>query len=229
MICVAAVIGVPVQFLVQFKGLQLTTVSHASLIVGTLPILLALGSSIFLKERLHSLQWVLLLLSAAGAVLIAVSNKNFLNASHSTMEGDLVVLSSMLASVVMVLATKQLMERHNSLYITALTIILGTIVLVMWTEIWHPVRFQFSPKAWAAVIAQGVLATAGAFFFWNWGLETVPASRAGIFLNLEPIVGTILGVLVLHETLGVLAWGGGALIIASAVYFSWQDISAKHL
>ena len=32
----AAVVGVPVQFLMQFKGLQLTTVSHASLIVGTL-------------------------------------------------------------------------------------------------------------------------------------------------------------------------------------------------
>lgn len=34
----ASVIGVPVQFLIQFKGLQLTTVSHASLIVGVLPV-----------------------------------------------------------------------------------------------------------------------------------------------------------------------------------------------
>jgi EamA-like transporter family protein len=35
----ASVIGFPVQFMVQFKGLELTTVSHASLIVGTLPVL----------------------------------------------------------------------------------------------------------------------------------------------------------------------------------------------
>lgn len=33
----AAIFGVPVQFLVQFKGLSLTTVSHVSLMVGTLP------------------------------------------------------------------------------------------------------------------------------------------------------------------------------------------------
>jgi drug/metabolite transporter (DMT)-like permease len=35
----AAVLGVPVQFLVQLKGLSLTTVSHASLMVDTLPTL----------------------------------------------------------------------------------------------------------------------------------------------------------------------------------------------
>jgi drug/metabolite transporter (DMT)-like permease len=48
----ATVVGVPVQFLMQFKGLQLTTVSHAALIVGTLPVLLALSSTFFLRERL---------------------------------------------------------------------------------------------------------------------------------------------------------------------------------
>ena len=46
----AAVVGVSVQFVMQFKGLQLTTVSHASLIVGTLPGLIALSSSLFLHE-----------------------------------------------------------------------------------------------------------------------------------------------------------------------------------
>jgi hypothetical protein len=40
----ASVLGVPVQYLVQFKGLSLTTVSHASLMVGTLPMLLAIAA-----------------------------------------------------------------------------------------------------------------------------------------------------------------------------------------
>src|SRR3981081_417465 len=43
----AAVLGVPVQYLVQFKGLSLTTVSHASLMVGTLPMLLAISAGCF--------------------------------------------------------------------------------------------------------------------------------------------------------------------------------------
>jgi drug/metabolite transporter (DMT)-like permease len=53
LLVLASVIGVPLQFLVRFAGLRLTTVSHASLIVGTLPMLLALGSALFLQERLN--------------------------------------------------------------------------------------------------------------------------------------------------------------------------------
>ena len=45
---VASVLGVPVLYLVQFKGLSLTTVSHASLMVGTLPMLLAIAAVVVL-------------------------------------------------------------------------------------------------------------------------------------------------------------------------------------
>ncbi|MFZ0691747.1 MAG: EamA family transporter, partial [Acidobacteriaceae bacterium] len=44
----------------------------------------------------------------------------------------------------------------------------------------------------------------------------VPASRAGVFLNIEPALGSILGVVVLGERLGPGTWIGGALIIAAA-------------
>jgi drug/metabolite transporter (DMT)-like permease len=49
----APVLGVPVQYLVQFKGLSLTTVSHTSLMVGTLPMLLAIAAVLFSGERSH--------------------------------------------------------------------------------------------------------------------------------------------------------------------------------
>jgi drug/metabolite transporter (DMT)-like permease len=52
---------------------------------------------------------------------------------------------------------------------------------------------------------------------WNWGIHHVPASRAGIFLNLEPAVGSLLGVKLLGEHLGPYAWIGGGLILAAAV------------
>ena len=48
---VAALVGVPIQFLIQFAGLARTTVSHASLMVGNLPVLLAAGSALFAHER----------------------------------------------------------------------------------------------------------------------------------------------------------------------------------
>src|SRR5947207_15071248 len=57
----ASAIGIPLEFLVQFKGLAVTTVSHASLMVSTLPIFLALMAAIFLGERLRIFEWAVLL------------------------------------------------------------------------------------------------------------------------------------------------------------------------
>jgi drug/metabolite transporter (DMT)-like permease len=39
---------------------------------------------------------------------------------------------------------------------------------------------------------------------------------------LEPLVGAILGVSILHEVLGRMALAGGALIIGAALYFSYK-------
>jgi len=58
-------------------------------------------------------------------------------------------------------------------------------------------RVHFSFHTWLAVIAQGILAMAAAFLFWNWGLARISETRAGVFLNLGPLVGTLLGVLIL--------------------------------
>jgi drug/metabolite transporter (DMT)-like permease len=59
----ASLVGIPSQFLIQFKGVSLTTASHASLMVSTLPVLLALTSTIFLRERLRPGEWIVLFLS----------------------------------------------------------------------------------------------------------------------------------------------------------------------
>jgi drug/metabolite transporter (DMT)-like permease len=221
LLVLASVIGVPLQFLVQFAGLRLTTVSHASLIVGTLPMLLALSSVLFLHERLNLVESGALLGSGLGALLIAWSKTNVTTGPQPTSRGDLLVFISMWAAVVSILITKRLMERYDSLQITASMIVLGTIFLVSWVMLSQPWRFRFSPETWTALAAQGIFATAAAYLLWNWGLARVPASRAGVFLNLEPLTGALLGVFVLDETLGTTAILGGAMIIGSAVYFSW--------
>jgi drug/metabolite transporter (DMT)-like permease len=216
----ASVIGIPVQFLIQFYGLALTTVSHASLIVGVLPVMLAAASAVILHERIHGLEYGALALSASGAILIALSSRETGNGPRASVHGDALVLLSMCAAVAMILCSKRLIVSHGALPVTATSVILGTMLLLAWVELTEPVRFHFSGRAWGAVIAQGVLATAAAYLFWNWGLAHMPASKAGVFLNLEPVVGAILGVTILRERLGQMAILGGIFIIGAAVYFS---------
>ena len=104
----ASTVGIPLQFLVQFKGLALTTVSHAALMVSTLPILLALSAVLFLHEKLLPFEWGVLLLSTLGAALISVSKTS--KGPQPSVQGDLLIVLSMIAAVVLTLLTKRLME-----------------------------------------------------------------------------------------------------------------------
>jgi len=219
----ASVLGVPVLFLVQFKGLSLTTVSHASLMVGTLPMLLAIAAVVFSSERLHVGGWLALVASTVGAGLIALSSTRSSGTAHATVQGDLLVVLSMFAAIAWILISKRLMRGHSALMVTASVSWIGTILLavVILTTFGVP-SLHYSTRAWVAVAEQGLFATASATVLWNWGLKRVPASHAGIFVNLEPLVGAILGVLLLHEVLGETAIAGGALIIGGAVYFSYN-------
>ncbi|PYO48513.1 MAG: EamA family transporter, partial [Gemmatimonadetes bacterium] len=67
LILTASLVGVPIQFLVQFAGLARTTVSHASLMVGMLPVLLAAGSALFAHEHVRLRRWIALFASTVGA------------------------------------------------------------------------------------------------------------------------------------------------------------------
>ncbi len=215
----ASFLGVPLQFLIQFYGLSLTTVSHASLMVGMMPVLLAIGAGIFAHERMDAVGWLALAGSTTGAALIALGGRNSGAAGGSSLQGDLLVVVSLFIALFWILANKQLMERHNAVVVTVYGLVLGTAMLMVWV----PIQYGFPPvahislKAWLALAASGILCTATTTLLWNWGLTQVPASQAGVLLNMEPLMGSLLGVIVLGEQLGPTAWTGGGLILISAI------------
>src|SRR5437667_104963 len=90
----AALLGVPVQFIVQFAGLDRTTVSHASLMVGNLPVLLAAGAALFAHERVTAGRWIALITSTLGAALIAFSASKGEAGAQATVLGDLLVVAA---------------------------------------------------------------------------------------------------------------------------------------
>jgi drug/metabolite transporter (DMT)-like permease len=226
----AALFGIPIQFLLQFHGLALTTVSHASLMVGAMPVLLAAAAVVFAGERLDWAGWLALGASTVGAALVVLGgNRATTGRETPSLTGDLLVIASLITALAWILLSKKLMETHSPPVVTAYTIYAGTAMLVIWlTGSWllaqlmhrnvEPMPFaDVSKTAWVALAVSGLFCTATTTLLWNWGIHHVPASRAGVFLNIEPAMGSILGVELLGEKLGPYAWFGGALILAAAI------------
>ncbi len=64
----------------------------------------------------------------------------------------------------------------------------------------------------------GVVSTAVAFLLWNRGLQMLNASSGGIFFFFQPVVGTLLGWLILGENIGVTFWIGSILILTDVLF-----------
>jgi drug/metabolite transporter (DMT)-like permease len=211
----SALLCVPVTFLPQFEGLARTTVASASLLVGTGAPLLALAGALFRGERPGARGWSAVAVSTIGLGLMVG-----LPGPGRTWTGDLLVFVSMVATTAWVMATMPLVERYGGLAATGWTVALGTVfqLPVAWLD--GAPALPSSPLGWGALLALGFGCTAGSYALWNRGLERVPASRAGVYLNLEPVVGATLGVLLLREpmTAGLLA--GGGLILAASILAS---------
>jgi len=218
LLVIASLLGVPVQFLIQFHGLALTTVSHASLMVGTMPVILAVGATMFAHEQMSKVGWTALAASTAGAALIALSGRGG-QVAGGALTGDLLVVLSLMIALFWILLNKRLMERQSHVVVTVYGLAMGTVMLMVWVPLRYgmPPVHEVSGRAWMALAASGVLCTATTTLLWNWGMTQVPASQAGVLLNMEPLIGSLLGVLVLRERLGPSAWVGGAMILTAAV------------
>lgn len=217
---IASFLGIPLQFLLQFRGLSMTTVSHAALMVGTMPVILAAGATLFAGERLDGIGWLALVGSTIGASLIVLGGQHdHRNTGGPSLAGDLLVVFSLMIALGWVLLNKHLMKGHAPMIVTTYGLLSGSAMLAVAVFFLSgpPPIHGISLKVWLALISSGVLCTATTTLLWNWGIHHVPASRAGVFLNLEPALGSLLGVKLLGEKLGPYAGAGGILILTAAI------------
>ncbi|MEM1042138.1 MAG: EamA family transporter [Bacteroidota bacterium] len=219
LLVVCAVLCGPGMFLLQFEGLDRTTASSAALLVATAPPMMAVAATLFDGERPGRLTWVAVGLATLGALLLIGAP-----GPGRTLLGDTLVFVSMGIATAWTLVVRRLARRVGALAATAAQFALAAAVLVpfLWALDGVP-SLSFSSGAWAAVLGLGLGCTALTFFLWNWGLLHAEAARAGVFVNLEPLVGAALGVAFLGEVLGPLAVAGGAVLLAAAFLATRPD------
>lgn len=206
-------LAVPVTYLVQYLGLTKTTISRASLIIGAGPPLMALGGTLFFGERPGWRAWLAVVGSMLGIALVAGNP-----VAGGTLVGDSLVFLSILISVSWVLLSKSMNQRYGALTTTGMMLLTGTVTLIpfsLWLGGLPPL--DLTGPVWASLLSLGIVCTALTFFLWNWGLERLPASKAGIYLNLEPLVGVVLGIVLFSESLHTHTILGGALVLLAGV------------
>lgn len=220
-----AIIGFIVNKILEFGGLALTTASDVALLISSESIFTAALSWLLLRERFKPLTGIALLLGLVGVYLIVERSlvPNIPPGGGALrILGDLMVVLALIFESFYTVRGKALLVKHPPLLITAVAIVSSTIFWVPLAggEIlysgWHPL----SLTAWLAVGWLAIMSTVIAYLAWFKGLEQVDGSAAASSLFVQPLLGTVLAIIVLHDQLLPTTIIGGVLIIASVYLIS---------
>lgn len=199
-------------------GLSLTTASMAALIWAAEPILILGLAWLVLGERLTRPLLALALLAVSGVFLVIGVDTG----AAGTLTGNLLTLAGVFCCALYVILSRRLVTNMNPLLLVTLqqTVALVWVLLVWPIELFNsgiaPLAL-LTPGVWLWAVISGIVYYALAFWFYITGLKATPASLAGLFFNLIPIVSVGGAYLFLGERLAPVQWLGAALILTAVV------------
>jgi drug/metabolite transporter (DMT)-like permease len=206
-----------VEFVMIFRGLQLTSASRAVVFLYTAPFFVALGSYRFLGERLRAAQWGGLGLSFAGVALaIGVPQADV---DANVLLGDLLIVggAAMWAATTLIAkgtALRKAPPEKALGYQVAMSIpILG---LAAWLSGETLTRVP-GPLALSLMVYQAVWVVGLTFLLWFTLVQRYSASKLSAFTFITPLFGVVASYFILRDTLTPV-FGAAALLVISGLY-----------
>jgi drug/metabolite transporter (DMT)-like permease len=214
-VCAGVIFGI--EFVLIYRGLLLTSASRAVVFLYTAPFFVALGSYVFLGERLRAPQWGGLALSFAGVALaIGVPQANV---DANVLIGDLLIVAggALWAATTLIVKTTKLIKAPAEKglgYQVAISIpILALAALISGETITHfPTPLSLALLAYQAFWVVGLT-----FLLWFALVKTYSASKLSAFTFVTPLFGVVASYFIMHDTLTI-AFGIAALLVIAGLY-----------
>jgi drug/metabolite transporter (DMT)-like permease len=206
-------------FLLEARALTLTSASQAGTIVALIPLMVAAGAGIFLKEKIDSRLIFGGFLAIVGAIWLSLSAEADTYSPRPAL-GNFLEFLAMICGAAFTVILKNMCRRYPPLFLTGLQAFAGSIFFfpLMWfIPPGPPSHLAAGPLL--AIVYLGIFVTFGAYALFNTGVSRIPASQAAVFLNLIPVFTIFLGGVLLKETL---TWPQylACLLVIGGVFYS---------
>jgi drug/metabolite transporter (DMT)-like permease len=187
-------LGLYGQFLYQLfflNGVARTSVANASLIIGLVPMVVALTNAVLGLERLSRAYWMGIGVSLVGMYLVVGLDAGM---TATSLFGDALTFGAVLAWSAYTVAARPLLQRHSPIVVTGWSMALGTLFYLpyalpdMIALDWRSV----TAGAWIGTALSALLALNLCYVLWNTAVQKIGGSRTAIYSNLIPVaaVGT---------------------------------------
>jgi drug/metabolite transporter (DMT)-like permease len=219
LLAVFSIFGVAINQVCFVEGLSRTTAIHSAIINTLIPAWTLFFAVILGREAPTARKAASLVLAVAGVLLVIRPERA--SFSSATFVGDLLTMLNSMSYAFFLVVSKRTMHRVDALAATALMFAFGAVPIALFGGS-ALARFDFgsvSPLAWFWAAFIVVFPTAGAYVLISWTLARAEASLVALFVYMQPVIATILGMAFQHESLTIRT-AAGALLIFGGVYLA---------
>jgi drug/metabolite transporter (DMT)-like permease len=204
------------EFVLIYRGLLLTSASRAVVFLYTAPFFVALGSHVFLGERLRASQWGGLALCFAGVALaIGVPQADV---DAKVLLGDLMIVGGgamWAATTLIVKATALLRAPAEKGLGYQVAISIPILAVAAWISGETLTRVP-GPLALSLMAYQAIWVVGLTFLLWFALVKTYSASKLSAFTFITPLFGVVASYFIMHDTLS-LAFGAAAFLVIAGL------------
>lgn len=196
-----------------FYTINISSISVAVILMYTSPVFVMIFSIFLFKEKLTREKLISLILTFIGCLLVTVFGQK----SGHRIPG-LAILTGLASGVTFGLYSifgTYALKKYNSMTVTTYTFVFASLGILPMTNLKEMLYLFQNAKAIYYGVAIVLLCTVLSFTLYNKGLTYIEASRALIISTLEPIVATIMGIVMFSEAITVLKVVGMLLVIFS--------------
>ena len=211
----AGLCGVTLYFLCQNIALSFTLAANVSVLVSVAPLFTALVSRFVLHEQLKRNFFIGFTVAIAGIILIAFNGSFVLKLNPL---GDLLSVLAALVWAFYSVLIKQISARQSDLIAITRKVftygVLFTLLLLPLFDFHLGLERLVVPANLLNLIFLSAVASALCFITWNLAVHILGPVRTSVYIYIIPIITVIASLLVLEETVTLVAALGMALILA---------------
>jgi drug/metabolite transporter (DMT)-like permease len=213
----AGAVGFGAVIVLQNAGIERTSVTHAAMVVGAVPVLVALISAGLGQGGTRPRTWGGFVLALAGIAFVAGSG-----GGGASTPGDLLVLASVVLSAAFIALQPRLLAGRDAAAVTAVQFAAGALVALPIALLTEPMpQAPAHPISALALAALALVGTPLPFWLFAFGQARVPAELAGAFVNLEPVVGAAVGWFAFGEPAAFQQIAGAVAVLGGIAVSVW--------
>ena len=216
---VSSLLGVAINQMMFFTGLNHTTPVDAAIINSVSPILVLVFAAWILKEQVGISRLAGILLGATGAMMLILLG-NPLSLKGGSLTGDMFIVANTAAWSLYLVISKPLMVKYNPFLMMRWMFLIGFIGVFPFT-IRQALEINFSSfdsYTWFAIFYIIIGTTFMAYFFITYSLKRLSSSVVAYYTYIQPIIVAIIGIAVFAEHISWVKIVSGLLVFAG-IYF----------